>query len=64
MTTVMLAGLEGVTKTEGKKGGPQPEGNRLRVSRFHALIMDSARHKMVGICFGVRLFLGIWGQGR
>lgn len=37
MTTVMPAGLEGVTKTEGKKRGPQPEREQatsITVSRI------------------------------
>lgn len=60
MTMATPAGLEVVNKRERKKKGaiPDRETDRLRVSRFHALIMDSARHKMVGIFFGVRLFLG------
>lgn len=59
MTMVMPAGLEQENKREKQRRGSGQEGNRLRVSRFHALIMDSARHKMgVGTWSWVWLFLG------
>lgn len=65
MTMGMPAGLEGANKREGKrKEGHNRKGDRLRISRFHALIMDSARHKMVGICFRGQVVPWIWGQWR